>query len=413
MIPAVSEDQCGASVSDAEGVDMGARRRNVAGRGAAGSDGGPGAQELGSFEQCDSPSWAALPDFESASTYIPSLVLLVWLNAHSGATCLQSVAPDGVIVIVSFLANWILFPMWTGAWKQVRYGMGMWLAWICYGELALLREAFSAHGQPCDPQLAPSGLDCVKVKASWWRYALQLALGALCVVLTVTNDHSARNDRDRGALFASGHKSATELAVYVCVCVSLLFPLPESSFAHLECVDRILKASVFGFIFSFMYLCGSHRGTRESHGQRTTVTSAWVLMVPRLALLLAPLQILLVVYLSGILGASDASGGARFSHDSVDVEQGNVASADSFSASARSSGASAAGPPPPTPPATGSKSTSADAEKLRSALAASGSTSMYRGMPAVTPSRVRSAVAMSEAVASADVDRLKKLARSS
>ena len=167
-------------------------------------------------------------EFASAATYLPSIALVVWLVGHAAATCLCD--NPTTVAVVSFAVSWMLGPTLIGAWKQVRQGVGVWLAWIAYGELIVARL----------PEGAPSGTHMLVSNCCW----------ALSVLLATASSAPADPHVEQKNRTAAEKWSPRVTAAAVAIFVGLFFPVVDSSFSHAHCGVRIAKAALFSSVFS-------------------------------------------------------------------------------------------------------------------------------------------------------------------
>jgi hypothetical protein len=195
--------------------------------------------------------------FASAATYLPSIALVVWLTSHSASTCLCD--NPTTVAVASFAVSWMLGPTLIGAWKQVRQGVGVWLAWIAYGELIVARL----------PEGAPSGTHMLVSNCCW---ALSVLLASSSAA-PVPDPHVAQKQRT-----AAEQWSPRVTAAAVAIFVGLFFPVVDSSFSHAHCGVRIAKAALFSSVFSAVHLLEPHNCMPERHTQKVTASSAWILL---------------------------------------------------------------------------------------------------------------------------------------
>lgn len=223
------------------------------------------------------PSDVIEPDYDAVSTYVPSVVLTAWLTIHATMTCLLvSEEWSSHIVVVSFALNWWFTPRATGHWNLVRYGVGVWLSWIAYGEVL--------HCYRRDPH-AP-----VKQAPIMMAQAL-FVIAALAA--TSANHHS--------------HKLSLAALAFV---IGLMAPNDEASFARCSCPIRVGKAAAFSILYSFMYLCRDREKARlEKHFQVVTIASAWVLVTHHTLLVVAIPQCVFVAYKQGYLQSMNGLAG--------------------------------------------------------------------------------------------------------
>lgn len=238
------------------------------------------------------------PDYDSVSTYLPSVVLTLWLSAHAGASCW--LADDkwlSHLLVLSFAINWWFTPRATGHWNLVRYGVGVWLSWIAYGEVL--------H---CDGTRGPdSKLSLSHMTANF----LFVCSGCIATVTSNKSQYLAFAT----ALFVTG----------------LMVPNAESSFVKCSCAARVIKASCFSLLHSYMYLCRDREhGRLEKHFQAVTLSSGWVLVAHHHLLCVAPFQCLYTAYQRGDLGklASDNLLFENSTLENDDVEDPNSYPAD-------------------------------------------------------------------------------------
>lgn len=210
------------------------------------------------------------PDYDSVSTYLPCVVLLLWLTIHAGASCLtQNDEWLSHILVGSFALNWWFTPRATGHWNLVRYGVGIWLSWIAYGEVL--------H---CDNGRNPGNHTQISHMLASILFVISGSIA------TLVNNHSGY------LLAAAGFFVA-----------GLMLPNPESSFARCSCPVRVIKAACFALLHGYMYLCRERcRDRLEKHFQAVTLSSGWVLVSHHHLLWIAPLQCLYTAYHRGDLG---------------------------------------------------------------------------------------------------------------
>jgi hypothetical protein len=213
-------------------------------------------------------------DFASAATYLPSIALVLWLTLHAASTC----ACDNptTVAVVSFTASWMLGPALVGPWKQVRHGVGVWLAWIAYGELIVARL----------PEGAPSHTHMLVSNGCWAASVLLVTVGRRPPLA------EAAWDKQHAAAGGGSAWSGRVVAATVVIFVGLFFPVVDSSFSHAHCGVRIVKAALFSGVYSAVNLLEPHSGLPELHTQRVTAATAWILlahhnMLPAIALQLA------------------------------------------------------------------------------------------------------------------------------
>jgi hypothetical protein len=288
------------------------------------------------------------------------------------------VAPDGTVVLISFALSWASSPVCVGAWKQLRYGVGVWLAWICYGELAIYRKSDAEPDYGAGAAAGALGWSTVAMLASaGWLLAAVLVLGG------------------RKETPGTRYIDAT---VVVLLTACLFFPVPDSSFRNGTCACRVTKAAVFSALFSFMFLCDRRAKSLETHAQRATVTTAWTLMATSYALPAAVVQVLWVCHLNKLSFSAAAYDEGRAGATSSDDDCEAGARDEEPPRGPEPPGAAAAAGPP--------RGRSEDAAALREALAAQApSTSTWRGMAAPVPLRASQSDLKAGAEA-ADVARL-------
>ena len=67
---------------------------------------------------------SATVDFDSVSTYIPGVVLLICLNTQAAVSCVyHSTLCTAYMSLAGFGLNWWLTPRSTGHWNMLRHGV--------------------------------------------------------------------------------------------------------------------------------------------------------------------------------------------------------------------------------------------------------------------------------------------------
>lgn len=209
------------------------------------------------------------PDYNSVSTYLPSVVLTIWLSSHAGLTCvLIGETWSSHLVVLSFAVNWWFTPRATGHWNLVRYGVGVWLSWIAYGEV--LHCNADVSGGDTHPMAFMTA---------------NVMFATAATMATVVNDESIYLNV-AAMLFVGG----------------LMAPSEESSFAKCSCGIKVAKAAVFAVTYSFMYLCRERTADRvEKHFQAVTISAGWILVAHHNLMLLTVVQGIYTAHVRGYL----------------------------------------------------------------------------------------------------------------
>lgn len=217
----------------------------------------PSEFKMGQFKPDDPPnSSAPVPptDFSSVYTYLPAVVLVLWLSAITGLSCIwiNEDRSATTLLILCVVAHWAIGARVSRSWQLLSRGVNTWLMWVTYSDL------LGANG----PHGVPVTSTALAVAIQW----------AVCVATIVV---SRRKDAIETLL------TAVTIAQAVC----LLNPINGSSFVDMECTPRVLKTVCFCIMFSLSYLCPPVRQRRESaHYQLTALSCSWILLTTPTAL---------------------------------------------------------------------------------------------------------------------------------
>lgn len=210
-------------------------------------------------------------DFDSVSTYIPGVVLLICLNTQAAVSCVyHSTLCTAYMSLAGFGLNWWLTPRSTGHWNMLRHGGGIWLSWIAYGALIF------GHGNDAKNEHATPS-------AAMAHSTAQLFISHFCALV------AAALATVQGLHYKTLQQIAAPLAL-----VGLFVPNIEASFDLCSCVVRVVKATAFALMYAFFHLyvhaTAPHDGTK-TQVQTITLCSAWVLLADHRCIFLAIPQI--------------------------------------------------------------------------------------------------------------------------
>mgnify|MGYP005692546973 CR=1 FL=1 len=229
-------------------------------------------------------------DLASAVTYVPAVLLLLWITGVAGLSCLLNHDKGSAwIVILVYAANWLLQGVAKHLWRVLPRGVSVWLAWVAYGDLMLATAPIE--------NIVAHGIFTVGMVGCGFAAAL-------------IYPEPGRNPLPPLALVVA--------AIAICA----LFPGPSACFTRLSCSERVCKTAVFGLLFGFLHIFLPQSDKLEvAHTQRVTMASGWVLFVGKLeGFLAAPWLVLLVLHRTGNLALLQQLRGGGSPRATVDLE---------------------------------------------------------------------------------------------